>query len=308
MSTLTIGQAVAEPPIQQMVPDTKTLYLCSVYPKRLEWESMYRSPVFDPQTGKWRYHNLTRYVMPAAPKGEYRVIAIYPAQIYKTGQPVEIEGVDGPIGSNLQLTRAVAFVPPKTIIGDLLNHWVNKDAHYGNKDAHIGIGQIADPEPTKAELDYLNAVQQSYFEKLVAYGTNQLAAQGRFAELQEGSGYHLAAVHIGANVDWLKPIAPKSGTKRCIACGQNIDADITVCFHCSRDLVTFAQTRRLSPAEVRAKGDSETALAMERLDGTAAAKAPAAPAPPPAAAAEAPKTMGQIAREKAAKRLTVDES
>lgn len=203
----------------------KPIYICSIYPKRIvsQWFSIGLNG------GRRRF-----VLDPTAKKEGYDVIVVTDA----TTLTMDINPPD----DNTEPGQIRRTVLASAIARDLIQHFCGDTGLYLPGQRSIGVGQIAGPVPTEAELSHLRALQAEHDRALVQqageFWANPMERRRIHAE------HYAALERLGlsdqsSNYPWYVRITPVQ-VEACLFCGQNVDVRVVGCKECGTDNARYA--------------------------------------------------------------------
>lgn len=227
-------------PTQPVAPTTKErseIRICSVYPVRKTARRRH-SVVKEISPGKFGLTCDTEYIIEAAPRDGYRVLAVFDAL-----QPQIGWSPDGP----KENTMTPGHIPVEVVANDLVNTWASQTI--ASKDGYKpGIGIIRGETPTEAELTHLREQQRAFFEYLVQ-DANDKHLRGETKNIT--NIHRFAAFWLLGDAAQQLPWYPKMeqrSVKDCPRCAKQILEAALGCEHCSLDLIDwYTKYTHLSP-------------------------------------------------------------
>jgi len=228
-------------------PDLPTTTILSVYPEQM--------------VAKLTLSGIKTFVMPAAPKGEWRA-----HRIYASGQNIlDPESFPAPgevFMDDARANYAPRMIPHDAIAGDVLRNWSGDSLTLAGT-GH-GVTRIAGLVPTAEELTRLVDRQDTCFRTLIREGDNLFQSLDSAMRKRIGAHHHLALEWIGdfdvLRHGWYQKVAQYS-PKPCVACGEPIRPEAVVCHHCRVALDMFCLDREIMPTDE----DPVLQAAVERL-------------------------------------------
>ncbi len=234
MTSQSIVRIAPTQPVAPTVKQRTEMRICSVYPVRKAAKRRHATIVARPLnangTAPFPTHALTcdtEYVLEAAPRDGYSVLAVFDAM-----QPTIGWSQDGP----KENTFTPGHIPVDVVANDLVNSWASQTIV--SKDGYKpGIGIIAGELPTEAELNHLREQQRAFFEFLVqdANDKHLLGEMKNITNIHRHSAHWLLG-EAAQQLPWYPKMEQRS-VKDCPRCAKQILANALGCEHCSLDLV-----------------------------------------------------------------------
>lgn len=278
MQTLTVSapnpiSIAATQPVAPTVKQRTEMRICSVYPVRKEAKRRHATIVARPLNADgsrpFPTHGLTcdtTYIIEAAPRDGYSVLAVFDAL-----QPMTGWSQDGP----KENTITPGHIPVDVVASDLVNSWASQTIV--SKDGYKpGIGIIAGELPTEAELAKLREQQRAFFEFLVQDANDKFL----LGETKNITNIHRNAAgwllgDAAQQLAWFPKMEHRQ-VKDCPRCAKQILSAALGCEHCSLDLVGwYERYAHLTPdsavsrflAQIPVKVFEQLAPSHEKITG-----------------------------------------
>ncbi len=228
-----INRAPTEP-FAPTVKQRTEMRICSVYPVRktaIRRHSTIKRLAHNKPDGSPAYGLTcdTEYVIEAAPRDGYSILAVFDALQAMTGW-----SQDGP----KENTLSPGHIPVDVVANDLVNTWAAQTI--ASKDGYKpGIGIIAGELPTEEELAKLREQQRAFFEFLVQCANDMHIGQ----ESKNITNIHRHSAHwllgeAAQQLPWYPKMEQRS-VKNCPRCARQILSAALGCEHCSLDLIAW---------------------------------------------------------------------
>ncbi len=254
----------ATQPVAPTVKQRTEMRICSVYPVRKTAKRRHATIMARPLnrngTAPFPTHGLTcdtEYVIEAAPRDGYSVLAVFDAL-----QPITGWSQDGP----KENTFVPGHIPVDVVANDLVNEWASQTI--ASKEGYKpGIGLISGELPTDLELVKLREQQRAFFEFLVQDANDKFL----LGETKNITNIHRHSAHwllgeAAQQLPWYPKMEQRS-VKDCPRCAKQILSAALGCEHCSLDLVGWyerythltpdaAVSRFMAQIPVKTAGDS----------------------------------------------------
>jgi hypothetical protein len=233
----------------------RSTYICSISPighkKTFPGSLSYYVRQSEGAEQEIRARKSTTFTIPPVAKSEWVVLQVFDSAQMITNTSLITDETS--IRPDMPAPQSAQVLAQSMILD-----WTSTPGATGS--SSLGIGVIAGPEPTAAELSDLIRKQESLFAQLVQIA-DDFERKGQAVNIN--NFHRKAAAWLGVDRDWHRGVT-YTETKHCINCGEQIKARSRGCKECGTNLVDYAIENDIPAAELKANDPFVAAIVTSK--------------------------------------------